>query len=78
MIENTLDSQYEVLELFSKFFNPECGKDDGKVNFEKSVLEQLPHDGTIQSIVRQWKRLDEDAERVEKSVRQESSEGLQS
>jgi hypothetical protein len=71
MIENVLQSQLEVFELVSNFFNPKRDPQQSTTYLHsgtENLWRQLPYDETIRNLLRQWKRLDEDAEKVEKSV----------
>lgn len=67
MIENVLQSQLEVVEevLSSKKKNERSISNGLR---EEHIWSQISYDRTIHVLLQRWQRLDEDAERVERSV----------
>lgn len=70
MIKNILEQQSFVFEELTSSFKRQLDQqlDETSRREVKDVLHQVSYDRTIETLRRRWKALDEDAERVEKSV----------
>ena len=70
MVENVLQSQFEVFEEVLSSFKQknERGMSNGLCEEEEDIWSRISDDRTIYVLRQRWQRLGEDAERVEKSV----------
>ena len=73
MIENVLQHQVDVFDEMVVTFQRQLKDSDGlKAQLAEDMLNQVTYDRTVGILRRRWRKLDEDAERVEESVRRQT------
>ena len=76
MIENVLQHQVDVFDEMVVTFQRQLKDSDSlKAQLAEDMLNQVTYDRTVGILRRRWRKLDEDAERVEESVRRQTFRG---